>query len=305
MASERALGQGLAFALVVSISALGHAAPTASDRESARHLFDEGRGYMRSNEPLRAIEAFEKAHEIVHVPTTGLALARAHVAAGHLIEARDIALETSRLPHDSSEPAVLDEARRQARDLEAQLRSRVPMLRVRGKGATTLAVDGKEVGAEPVPVNPGKHVVSAKNAEGVENRLDVEIAEREVKDVEISFSRPDRVVKRPVPVLAPPERTSTARVLLFGGLGLAVVGTAVGLTTGALTLSRAGDLDAQCESDICAPSARDDLDAAQTLGTISTIGFVAAAVGVGALVLGVALPRTTPRTGARPMVLSF
>jgi hypothetical protein len=297
MASELGLRR-IAFALVFSISGLAQAAPTAADREAARHLFDEGRARMRANEPLRAIEAFEKAHEIVHVPTTGLALARAHLAAGHLIEARDIALETSRLPHEGPEPAVLEEARQQARELEAQVRPRVPALRIHAKGASKIAIDAKEIalGADPVAVNPGKHVVVAKNEEGKEFKANVEVGEREVKDVDLVLSAPERVVKAPVRVEPRPERTSTARALFIGGLGLAAVGTGVGITTGALTLSRAGDLDAQCANDVCAPAARDDLDAARTLGTISTIGFIAAGIGIAAVVIGLTLPRSAPGT---------
>jgi hypothetical protein len=299
MAFERALRlRWAAFALAVSMAGAAQAAPSAAERETARHLFDEGRARMRANEPLRAIEAFEKAHEIVHVPTTGLALARAHLAAGHLIEARDIALDTSRLPREGGEPPVLDEARQQARELEAQVRPRVPALRIHAKGAIRVAVDTKDipVGTGPVFVNPGKHTITAINAEGIEAREDVEIAERETKDVDLTFTRADRVVITPVRTEPRSERTSTARTLVIGGLGLAAVGIAVGTTTGVLTLSRASDLDAHCANDVCAPSARDDLDGARTLGMVSTIGFVAAAVGLAALVVGLTLPRSAPTT---------
>lgn len=55
----------------------------------------------------------------MHVPTTGIALARAHAVAGNLVEARDAALEVGPMPHESGEPALFDAARKSAKELEA------------------------------------------------------------------------------------------------------------------------------------------------------------------------------------------
>jgi hypothetical protein len=302
--------RGLLFALalaatMVTIPAL--AAPTAAQRETARRLMDEGKERTRAGEKERALEAYRKAHDLMRVPSTGIALAKAHVALGHLIEARDVALEVVRMPHDAGEPAVFEKARREAKELEASLKPRIPTVKITVKGgpATRVLVDDGEVAklllGEPVAVNPGKHVVSAKNADSIEKRAEVEVAERDAKEVELVLPVPNpAVVQADVPTKAAPsgprpvttERSTGASVLVFGGLGLAVAGLAVGGITGALTLSKAGGVKAQCANGVCDPSVKDDLDSASTLATISTIGFAAAGGGLVLGAIGLLLPRT-------------
>ena len=299
------LALALAQALV-TIPAL--AAPSAAQRETARRLMDEGKERTRAGEKERALEAYRKAHDLMKVPSTGIALAKAHLALGHLIEARDVALEVVRMPRDTSEPAVFEKARKEAKELEASLKPRIPTVKIIVKGgpATRVNVDDGEVAklllGEPVAVNPGKHVISALNADNVEKRADVDLAERDAKEIELTLPVPKPAVvqvdppkpsaargaERPVTT----ERTTGASVLVFGGLGLAVAGLAVGGITGALTLSKAGGVKAQCANGVCDPSVKSDLDSAESLATISTIGFAAAGGGLVLGVIGLLLPRT-------------
>lgn len=269
---------------------------------------DEGKERTRVGDKERALDAYQKAHDLMKVPTTGIALARAHLALGHLVEARDVALEVGRMPREAGEPPVFEKSRKEAKELDAAVKPRIPTVRIVVKGgpATRVAVDDADVAAlllgEPVALNPGKHVVVAKNADGIEKRADVELAERDSKEVELALPVPSPVVAVPVadkPRPAGPssdrpggERTPAANALVFGGFGLAVAGIAVGGVTGALTLSKAGTVKAQCENDICDPSAKDDLDSAGTLATISTIGFAAGGVGLVCGVVGLLLPKT-------------
>jgi hypothetical protein len=284
---------------------------------------DEGKARLTAYDTTRAIEAFQKAHDLMHVPTTGIALARAHLAAGHLVEARDIALEVGRLPHDPGDPAVFDAARKHAKELDAQLRSRIPTVRIKIKGgaASRVAVDDVEIPSaivgEPVAMNPGKRVITARSADGGEARAEVELAERDVKEIELTLAAhkekdPKPVVAEAAPASPTPSapvpqltgfgnddvdrrpmggRTPLAEVLIYGGFGLGAVGLVVGSITGGMTLSKASDIDPQCANDICAPAARSDLDSANTLGTVSTISFIAGGIGAAAGVVGLLLPR--------------
>jgi hypothetical protein len=287
------------------------AVPTAAQRETARRLMDEGKERTRAGEKERALEAYRKAHDLMKVPSTGIALAKAHLALGQLIEARDVALEVVRMPRDNGEPPVFEKARKEAKELDVSIKPRIPTVRIVVKGgpATRVNVDGGEVAplllGEPVAMNPGKHAVSAKNADGVEKRADVELAERDAKQVELVLPVPNPavVVAQPPPtVVTQPvatgggERTTGASVLVFGGFGLAVAGLAVGGITGALTLSKAGSVKVQCENDICDPKAKSDLDSAGTLATISTIGFAVGGAGLVLGVVGLLLPRTKAET---------
>ena len=318
----------MSVAAVLTFASVAQAAPSAAERETARRLMDEGKARLKANELARAIEAFQKAHDIMHVPTTGIALARAHLAAGHLVEARDAALEVGRLPHDPSDPAVFDTARKHAKELDAQLKPRIPTVRIKIKGGTPsrVAVDDVEIPkaivGEPVAVNPGKRVISARSAEGAEATGEIEIAERESKEIEITLPAPGEApgaaaTSKPSSSSAPAaprkvtgfgndgdvgpvgERTQLAQGLIYGGFGLAAVGVAVGGITGAMTLSKASDVEPQCANDICDPAARGDLDSANTLATVSTIAFVAGGAFAVAGVVGLFLPRRPASADAR------
>jgi hypothetical protein len=315
--SRLAVVTALAFVALTAGSGAALAAPSAAERETARRLMDEGKERMRSGEKERAVEAYQKAHDIMKVPTTGIALAKAQASQGHLVEARDVALEVARMPRENGEPAIFERARKEAKELEAQLKPRIPTVRILVKGgpATRVSVDGGDVASlllgEPVAMNPGKHTVTARNADGAERSAVVELGERDAKEVELTLPVPAPVTL----VVAPPSersrtdggtsrehpgeggRTTTANVLVFGGFGLAVVGLAVGGVTGALTLSKAGDVKTRCANGICDPSAKADLDSASSLATISTIGFAAAGAGALFGVVGLLLPRTHVESG--------
>jgi len=306
----------IAFCAALSLLLLASpalAAPTAAQRETARRLMDEGKERMRAGEKERAVEAYKKAHDLMHVPSTGMALARAHLAAGHLVEARDVALEVVRMPREEKEPAVFEQSRKAAKELEASLKGRIPTVRILVKGAAALKVtaDDAEIApllvGEPIALDPGHHVIVAKNADGIEKRAEVDLAERDAKEVEIVLpAAKPQVVTAPVEsphrttarLRAPEEasasqRTTGANVLVFGGFGLAVAGAVAGGITGALTLSKASDVKSQCENGICDPAAAGDLDTSRGLATISTIGFAVAGAGVVLGVVGLLLPRTS------------
>jgi hypothetical protein len=173
--------------------------------------------------------------------------------------------------------------------------------------------------SEPIAVNPGKRVVSAKSSDGGEARGEIELGEREVREIELTLAPHSEAAKSPAPASTGPTpatspdkpsteprvrgfanddveprsaaRTPVAEGLMFGGGMAAGIGLTVGFITGALTFSKAGDVRPQCDNNICAPTAKDDLDSASTLATISTVAFAVGIAGAAAFVVGVALPR--------------
>lgn len=264
---------------------------------------DEGKARLRANDYPRAIEAIGKANDLMHVPTTALALAKAHLAAGHLVEARDVAIAAERLPREDREPKVFEAARKQAAELARELKPRIPTVRLRVEGAATrIVVDGIEVplsiAGEPIAMNPGKRTIVAAGDAG-EARAEVDLAEREAKEVALVLGHDVEPPPRPAPVVkATPAdeqqhgaRTPVATGLVYGGFGVGILGLGAGAITGAMTLSRANGVEPQCANDICAPTARGDLDRARTLGTISTVAFIVGGVGIAAGVVGLLLPK--------------
>jgi hypothetical protein len=146
----RRLHQGCALALL--IAALGAASgasaadPSAEDKERARTLLLDGRSKLQAGDAEGAVKAFQAAHAIMGVPTTGLDLARGVAAQGRLIEARAVALEVTRIPAAPKEPEAFANARVTAEKLAEALSARIPALVIAGGGAG-LAVEGKPRGA--------------------------------------------------------------------------------------------------------------------------------------------------------------
>src|SRR5262249_51813370 len=67
----------------------------------------------------------------------------------------------------------------------------------------------------------------------------------------------------------------------YVALGLGVAGIGVGTVFGLLPASKKGDLDNVCSADkVCPPSKQHTIDSANTIPTVSTVGFVVGAVGV-------------------------
>ena len=254
---------------------------------------NEGRTDRDKADLKGAVKAFAAADALMHVPTTGLELARAQVAVGQLVEARDTALRVTRIPEKPGEPAPFKAARDAAASLNDELGTRIPSLTVALKnlpaGATpTVDIDGDAVPAEmlgqPRKLDPGHHVVSAK-AGSAAGKQEVDLAERESKDVTIELpaqvAQAEAKPQDTAPPEPPPESSGGNKLLLFGGFGLAGAGVIAGSVTGLLAISKANSIkgSSACSGTSCNPSVDGDLSAGKTMATISTVSFIVAGVG--------------------------
>lgn len=266
-------------ALAIALSvATGASAQTPAQRETARHLMDEGDKYFEQKRFDLALRAYQSGHAIMHVPSTGIDVARAYEAMGKLLEAREAALAVTRMPGAESEPKPFADARREATELADKLATRIPTLRLDlppdiDPATVKVSIDYEEVVlADPKQVNPGKHTVRAR-AEGYSGfAKEVDVREGEVV-VKIDLS--NGYVKLPVFGRTPP--------LAVVGLSVAATGLLVGTITGIASLGKAGAASDLCGADTkaCPPGAANDIDAAKTLGWTSTIFFAVALVGGG------------------------
>jgi hypothetical protein len=294
------------FATIVIVGCLlaspALAAPTAADRESARALMDQGRSAEQKGDHKAALAAYKGADAIMHVPITGVAVAKSYVALGQLVEARDQALTVSRLPVEGKEPPVMVAARKEADELASSLGPRIPTLTITVKIPATfkpdVTVDDVVVPYDalvaPRRLNPGHHVIIAKAA-SVERKAEIDLAERDAKTVTLEFPND---LKGPVVVAktetkpAEPEKKKTKTLispLVWIGIGVAGVGAITGGITGAISLSSVSTAKEGCRDSLCPPETHGDLDSAQTTATISNIAFVVAGVGAATAVVGLIL----------------
>src|SRR5262245_45878356 len=91
MVSER--GRARLCAAVLACASLGWARvagaePGAPEKAEARAAMTEGRTFRSQRNFEAALRAFNTADKIMHVPTTGLEVARTLEAMGRLVEAR-------------------------------------------------------------------------------------------------------------------------------------------------------------------------------------------------------------------------
>jgi hypothetical protein len=287
-------------ALITTSPAFGQ---TEAERDQARALMDEGDALVEKKMLAEALVAYQKAHTIMGVPTTGIEVARMLASLGRLAEARQLSTEIAKLPVLPDEPAAFAEARQEADVLARSLEIRLPRLTVDVAAGVRVYIDGAEVPdfrpGEPFVLDPGAHVVEARvNDKNASQRI--RLIEGEKKSVKLRFEEPKPqrplpppVVERPKPAKPPPldrsQPSSTSVTLGWVGIAVGGAGLVFGGVTGGLALSKKSDLDdAGCVDRRCPPSRQDDVDRYNTLRTLSGVGLIGGAVitTAGALLVG-------------------
>jgi hypothetical protein len=281
---------GLASILLTAAS-WAAAAPSgggsASDVESARELIAEARRLQAAGRAAQALEKLEAAYALVRSPVTGMELAKAHLALGHLVEARALAVSVATMPVAQAETDYSKKARVEAVELANALEPRIPSLRIILEGVpadrvATVTVDGETIPpaalGEPRKVNPGVHEVVARVDDGPPASASVTVAEKERRDVTLVPTVPPKR-ERPAPPSppgqAPPSRgvpTPAVAGMIVGGAGL-LAGTIAGATAAGMTASLECSITKEC-----GPSEWGKLDAAKAVATTSTIAFVVGGV---------------------------
>ncbi len=309
------VAQILALTLTAPATAAGPTSgPTAADKDTARALMAQGAELRDKNDLKGALQSFQAADAIMHVPSTSLEVAKTAAALGELVEARDAALAAARYPVKPGEPKPFIEARKEAQTLGDDLEPRIPSLQITVKNAPSGAtpkvdVDGVTIPAAalafPRKVNPGHHVVTAI-AGDAHTQSEVDVKEREIKVVVLDLPT---VAPTPPPVAlnnTPPEQQKSIEpdhpkkkfpVISMIGFGVGVAGVAVGSVTGIMSLSKTSSLKDQCPNNQCPASVYDsssfqsDKSSASTFGTVSTIAFIVGGAGVVVGVVGLFLPQ--------------
>jgi hypothetical protein len=297
--------------------------PTPQELETARSLYKEGKDLRAAGDLSGAIEKLQAAHALGNTPVTGIELARAFEAAGKLVEAREVALSIAHIPVASDEREKSAEARVDAAKLADDLRARIPTLRAKVTGLASgepahLVIDGVGVPdvalAEPLKVDPGKHVLELHAGEGATARdVRAEVTAVEGRSVEVLLEVPAASPSSqpaPSPVAPPPVASTPAEAPPHGsmptlskvGLAVGATGIAAGLITGYLALDRTNALSGECTGDKCLNGSQgaSDLDSARTSATISTVSFCIGGVGLAAFIIGLVTdhPPAAPATGA-------
>lgn len=278
-------------------------APSAADRETARALLNDGDAAFAGTRYADALRAYREADGIMHVPTTGAEVAKAHEALGQLVEAKEACRLVLAYPHEPSEPKPFATARERCTTLSQSLSERIPSVTIRVSGVVAPATPRMTIDGEPVVVassevrrrvNPGTHrvVVTAPGYE--EAARSFTIAERATDEVEVTMRGSTVATDGPRPqeggvAPAPTPARDSAPVPLYAkvALGVGGVGLGVGAITGLMALARVNTAKKLCVGNDCDPAAAGDIDAANTLSHVSTVGFALGVVGAGVGLYGI------------------
>jgi hypothetical protein len=298
--------------------AFAQAPPSAADKETARTLMNQGDDRFEAKDYPGALKAYQGADAIMHLPMTGVALARAQAAFGLLLEARDTALTVAHQPPQAGENPKYAESRAEARALADALSARVPSLDLKLSASPVglvVSVDDVPLPAAaltlPRKVNPGKHVVTVRAPGFADARAEVTVAEGATLAVPLQLvagagtvappTTGPTAMPAPVPVPLGPDApgvSSPRKIspLVYVGFGIGGASLLAGAITGGLSLSKTSALAAECPHKMCPPSS--GFAAANTLANVSnaTLGIGAAGVVTG--IVGLVLSRGEARPAA-------
>jgi hypothetical protein len=253
----------------------------ADDGTDAKALFDKGRALYKQEKYLDACPLFEQSLALDAALGTELNLALCWSKIGKLSDAAKL------LGVVSSKTTSDKEATRHKIAVEAlaDIDQRMPKLQIeRGKVAddVSVTIDGVEQSdiSEPIPIDPGKHVVKARGGKAITVRA----IEGEMAKVTLAMADEDAGGGDENPVDHPGGSSHSKLPYYVGGAGAGVV--ALSLITGIVTLKKKSsglDMCDQSQAPVeCTKAGQDKLDSARTWSHVTTALFVIGAAGVGA-----------------------
>jgi hypothetical protein len=272
--------------------------PTPS-AATARAEGDNALRYYASGQWEEAYQAFARADAAFHAPTLVLYMAHTQKERGKLVEALRLYRRVVDEKIPSTAPLQFLNAQVVAREEIANLRKRIPVLRLGLTGLVPedaqVTIDGERtpaLAAQPLQLqlDAGPHVVEVRAGSAAPIVRRISLDEGATVDLALPIS------DAPAP---PGDRARGPLTPALVSFGAAAVGLAVGAGTGAASLGKVAELRARCTADRSCPASAEPLAAsAGRLADASTVAFVAG----GALALtGVVLLVVRPG-GARAVV---
>jgi hypothetical protein len=271
-------------------AAQAQASRALDERARARVLADEAANSYARGDFARAELLLDHAYSIVPAPTVALLRARALVRLKRWVEAVRVYRTAASARVDAKSSFAFKRASEQAKMELALLEPRVPRLRIDvaepllRERSLEVSIDGHAI--------PKAELQGWLSLDPTAHSLDVEVDGRKVRSLVVTLAERDQVV---LPVDAPRDQPAAART--WGIVSLAAGGAAVGfgVATGIVALNAHADAERECPNGVCRSggAGADAVDRFETYRTLSTIGYVAGAAGIG---VGTYLLVTSPRS---------
>jgi len=311
-----------ALALSPEVGAQAQAPRDEATRLAARQLAQEGLELLQEERYAEAQDKLQRAYEIVPAPTVALLEGRALEGMGKLIEAAERFERVRRTELEADSPEAFERASKEADADLKRIRPLIPQitLMLEGIGHQTpgfeLRVDGVLVPAALLgakrPVNPGDHEIVAILDGKVAERRTVSIEAGQHQRVLIDLSKPKEAPEKkpePAPVETEEPTEFPYRPAAYGSFALGGAGIMTGVVSLVIMLKTQSTLDDNCTQQgsehVCPPAYEDDLSRFRTARTLTTVGFVVGAVGLGAGVTLLHLEPDRPEQASAPAVSAW
>jgi hypothetical protein len=296
--------------LLAAREALADATP--AEIAAARQLGTEGVHLADAGRCDQAIEKLARAEALYHAPTILGRLGECQVKQGKLVEGTENLQKVVREQLDPKAPTAFVKAKERAKKVLDAALPRIGKLKivvVAPPGTeVSVKIDGEPVSSAFVgqdrPTDPGEHFVEATAQGYLKSSETVELKDGGDASVTLKLKidpeappppppkRDDQTVPPPPPPVAPPPAgIATTTLVGITALGVGAVGLAVGAIFGVVAIDKKGQLDKRCQpASACPPGTQSLIDDANTMATVSTVGFVIGGIGIAAGVTFLLLP---------------
>lgn len=293
-----------ALVCVMHVIAFPRSARADDANATAEELFQQARVLVDAGNYADACPKLERSQKLEPAVGTQFNLADCWEHVGRTASAYEMFGQVASI----ARAAGKFERERSARERAALLEPRLARVRLSVKATAPgleIRIDDALVDkarwAQPLPVDPGPHVVRATAPGRLPFELKMTAAERSTADGSV----PELVDPSPPPApppLAPPSSSQRTMALVAGGVG--VVGLGIGAVAGILAISEKSTAERECPSATyhfrCPTEEGSSAwNASTSAGNVSTIGFIAGGVLLaGAGVLWFTAPSSRARAGA-------
>jgi hypothetical protein len=280
----------------VAPAAFAQEQPQAENIAAARSLGMQGIKQADAGDCAGAIENLSRAEALYHAPSILGRLGECQVNVGQIVLGTENLNRVVREQLAPNAPKAFRDAQERAKGVLATALPKIARLTIRVEPADAkpqvsvgaVVLPPALIGVER-PTDPGTHEVVVSAPGYLEKRSTITLAEGGAQQLALQLDKDPNAlapaaVVAPAPVAAPaaqdadtsPKKNNT---LAYVALGVGGAGLLVGTITGVVAMSKKSDL--QCQGKACPSSQEDALDSAQTMATVSTIGFSVGLVGVG------------------------
>ena len=329
---------GIAAGLLLSASAFGQ---TDDEKATARSLGQEGQAALDKGDAKTAEDRFHRAVMIFDSakapvpPTLILGYARGAALNKHFIAAEEAYNRMIRagLPPGAPAPFVkaLEDAKKEIDNVTPHI-ARVT-INVTGCDSPTVTLDGATVPSMMFgikkPIDPGTHEIKASATgckasttsftvdDGKESTANVTLEKEATTNVTTNPTTTNPTTTNPTttnPTTTSPTTTTTEsgggsglKIAGIVTLGVGGVGLVLGAITGGLALGDHSDIANACpDPKNCPASLQGKIDSNHTMGTLSTVGFVAGGVlAVAGIVMWVLAPSAKKTEKAAAWITPF